>query len=246
MKSWVTAALLLLLQKQGLCDMTTVSCPHFTAIDIWVAQVVNRVVPPLPELKSNDPLRMLFATVINLGGPSGCREGYSAMLSPGPIVIETCDENNRDNNKIQLPRSQCLCSMGPPYRLSSTCLPSGTWLPFIPLEEIINHFRLPRWLRGKESACQCRRYGFDPWVRTIPWSRKWQPTQVFLLGKFHGQGSLAGYSPWSHKEWDTTEQLSRQSTILHICGQKEDRPEEIIVAIIIPMDEKVWRRSCSC
>ena len=173
MKSWVTAALLLLLQKQGLCDMTTVSCPHFTAIDIWVAQVVNRVVPPLPELKSNDPLRMLFATVINLGGPSGCREGYSAMLSPGPIVIETCDENNRDNNKIQLPRSQCLCSMGPPYRLSSTCLPSGTWLPFIPLEEIINHFRLPRWLRGKESACQCRRYGFDLWVGKVPWRRKW-------------------------------------------------------------------------
>ena len=27
---------------------------------------------------------------------------------------------------------------------------------------------LPRWLRGKESACQCRRLGFDPWVRKIP------------------------------------------------------------------------------
>ena len=34
----------------------------------------------------------------------------------------------------------------------------------------------PRWLTGKESACQCRRHrrlGFDPWVRKIPWSRKW-------------------------------------------------------------------------
>ena len=28
------------------------------------------------------------------------------------------------------------------------------------------------------------------------WSRKWQPTPVFLPGKSHGQRSLAGYSPW--------------------------------------------------
>ena len=27
---------------------------------------------------------------------------------------------------------------------------------------------LPRGLSGKESACQCRRYGFDPWIRKIP------------------------------------------------------------------------------
>ena len=31
----------------------------------------------------------------------------------------------------------------------------------------------------KESACQCQRHGFDPWVTKIPWSRKWQPTSVF-------------------------------------------------------------------
>ena len=34
--------------------------------------------------------------------------------------------------------------------------------------------------------------GFDPWVRKIPWRRAWQPTPVFLPGKSHGQGSLAG------------------------------------------------------
>ena len=32
-----------------------------------------------------------------------------------------------------------------------------------------------------------------------------QPTPVFLSGEFHGQRSLAGYSPWGHKESDTTE-----------------------------------------
>ena len=45
---------------------------------------------------------------------------------------------------------------------------------------------------------------FDPWVRKIPWRRKWQPTSVLLPGKFHGQRSLAGYSPWDHKESNPT------------------------------------------
>ena len=53
-----------------------------------------------------------------------------------------------------------------------------------------------------------RRHRFDPWVVKIPWRRKWQPIQVLLPGESHGQRSLAGYSPWGHKESDTTERLS--------------------------------------
>ena len=48
---------------------------------------------------------------------------------------------------------------------------------------------------------------FDPCVGKIPWSRKWQPTPIFLPGKLHGQRSLVRYSPWGHKESDTTERL---------------------------------------
>ena len=51
------------------------------------------------------------------------------------------------------------------------------------------------------------RPGFDPWVRKIPWRRKWQPTPVLLPGKFLGWRSLQGYSPWGPKELDTTERL---------------------------------------
>jgi len=43
---------------------------------------------------------------------------------------------------------------------------------------------LPRWLSGKEFACQCkeiRRCRFDPWVGKIPWRRAWHPTPVFLV-----------------------------------------------------------------
>ena len=48
---------------------------------------------------------------------------------------------------------------------------------------------LPRWLSGKESACQHRRHGFDPWVRKIPWRRKCQSTPVFLLGNPMDRGA---------------------------------------------------------
>ena len=64
---------------------------------------------------------------------------------------------------------------------------------------------LPRWLRGKESARQCRRHGFDPWVGKIPWRRKRQPTPVFLPGESHGPRSLVHYSPRGCTECNTTE-----------------------------------------
>ena len=70
----------------------------------------------------------------------------------------------------------------------------------------ISFYGHTRQLSGKESACQCRRYGFNPWVRKIPWRRAWQSTAVFMPREFHGQRSLASYSPWDHK--DTTEWLT--------------------------------------
>ena len=54
-----------------------------------------------------------------------------------------------------------------------------------------------------------RETGSDPWVGRIPWRREWQPTLVFFPSKFHGQRSLAGYSPWGRKESDMTDRLTR-------------------------------------
>ena len=52
---------------------------------------------------------------------------------------------------------------------------------------------------------------WETWVQSQAWEdlwrREWQPIPVFLPGKSHGQRSLAGYSPWGHKELDTIEQL---------------------------------------
>ena len=61
---------------------------------------------------------------------------------------------------------------------------------------------------GNETACQCRRpkrCRFNPWVRKIPWRRKRLSTPVFLSGESHGQRSLAGHSPWGHKDSDAIE-----------------------------------------
>ena len=49
-------------------------------------------------------------------------------------------------------------------------------------------------------ACQCRRHkrlAFNPWIRKIPWRRKWLPTPVFLPGESHRQPS--GHSPWGRR-----------------------------------------------
>ena len=62
---------------------------------------------------------------------------------------------------------------------------------------------LPRGHTGKQSVSQCRRHKrcrFYPWVRKIPWRKKWKPTPVFLPGESHEQRSLVGYSPWGSQK----------------------------------------------
>ena len=55
---------------------------------------------------------------------------------------------------------------------------------------------------------QCKKHSFDPWVRKILKRKEWQPIHSSILAwRNHGQRSLAGYSPWVHKESDMTEQL---------------------------------------
>ena len=85
--------------------------------------------------------------------------------------------------------------------------PLGGWLFKVKLV-VYNLRDFPEGTSGKESDCKCRghkRHGFETRVRKIPWSRKWQPTPVFLPGESHGQRSLAGCNPWGCKESDMTE-----------------------------------------
>ena len=70
-----------------------------------------------------------------------------------------------------------------------------------------------RYINGahdKGSAYKAKDPGLIPGSRRskILWRKEWLPNPVFLPEEFHGQRSLAGYSPWDRKESDTTEQLS--------------------------------------
>ena len=72
--------------------------------------------------------------------------------------------------------------------------------------------------QGQRIPLQCRRHGrlrFKTCIRKTPGRRAWQSIPVFLPGEFHRQRSLEGYSPWRHKESDTTEVTK------HACKQNE-------------------------
>ena len=82
-------------------------------------------------------------------------------------------------------------------------------------------FRLSWWLRWCRNHLPCRRLGFNSWVRKIPWRRAWQPTPVFLPGKFQGQRSyIQSMGPQRVKhDWatDTWTSLSPPCLITIAC-----------------------------
>ena len=68
--------------------------------------------------------------------------------------------------------------------------------------------------------------GLIPGLGIIPWRREWQFTPVFLPGESHGQKSLAGYSPWGHKESDTTEVTEQARTHIQHSIKSENTAVE--------------------
>ena len=73
---------------------------------------------------------------------------------------------------------------------------------------------------GKESASNAGDLGSVLGLGRSPGEGNSLPTPVFLPGEFHRQRSLAGYSPWGHKESDTTERLLVcEVRILHAGGK---------------------------
>ena len=88
-------------------------------------------------------------------------------------------------------------------------VPTLTWPPILTcvLRNPVYKWRSRGAVAQTVKRLQCGRPGFAPWIGKIPRRRKWQSTPVFLPREFHGQRSLAGYSPWGHKllghDWAT-------------------------------------------
>ena len=72
---------------------------------------------------------------------------------------------------------------------------------------------LPAKARDTRDECSIPAWG------RAPGGGKWQPMSVLLPGKFHGQKSLEGCSPWGHKELDTTERLNTQHTQVQLLSR---------------------------
>ena len=86
---------------------------------------------------------------------------------------------------------------------------------------------------SKESTCQCRRCKrcrFDPWVRKIPWSRKWHPHSSILAWKtpwagesgrlqFMGQQVIRRLSDWTHTHSYTHIPTWETETLNHYITQ---------------------------
>ena len=68
--------------------------------------------------------------------------------------------------------------------------------------------------------------------------RQWQPTPVLLRGKFHGQRSLVGCSPWGLEESDRTEQLHFHFS-LSCIGEGNGNPLQHS-CLETPRDGRAW------
>ena len=163
---------------------------------------------PLPILKSqwHSIAFRTIASILSIDIHSLYYPAHCLALISYSAALENPPQGAKPNN-IQLLKNKKTHFISHAYFLSVCCahlyiftLPSSScWAS-----------QMAQWFKKKKkrSTCQCRkckRPGFDPWVRKIPWGRKWQCTPVFLPGKFRGQRSLVDYSPWGHKELDKAE-----------------------------------------
>ena len=91
-----------------------------------------------------------------------------------------------------------------PGRNAQIDFPSGS-----SSSEVSNHYGLPQWLSGEESACNTGNpgdMGLIPGLGRSPGEGHGNPPQYSCLE--NGEKSLAGYSPPGYKELDMTEQLT--------------------------------------
>ena len=98
------------------------------------------------------------------------------------------------------------------------------------------------WYRLLDGQCRrCRRPGFNPWVGNIPWRRKWQPSPVFIPGKFHRPRSLVGYSrgvaesrtwlsEWAHARQGWSPETKEEQALFFWSLQGERVPCTLLTA----------------
>ena len=203
--------------NNGLCEQgspwgnATLVCrrllPSFVSIPLAPGPPALSLLPlqPSPQPSSSS----------HCGNPS--HPFCSPVLRPRPPAWKVC------------PALPALSSPSLNAIIARTCTSQKTHLPHVPADtwvappSMCQHSECqgrksfprtalngPPWrLSDRESACRCRRPGFDPWVEKIPWRRKRQPTPVLSPGKTWTEepGGLQSLG----SERDTTERLNSSS-----------------------------------
>ena len=83
-------------------------------------------------------------------------------------------------------------------------------------------------------------YGFDPWVRKIPWRRKWQPTLVFFLGKWACILSALNFTALRMN--DDICKLQMFLWIVHFLGKKVKISSQQYLYIHVMMTKVITKR----
>ena len=162
---------------------------------------------------------------------------------------------------IQISYSWGCLALSSPHLRSSTVwwnrrgdyIPTVTWLSSV--KGFSRNYWLQRYLRIAcmpvlwfllfslvpqmvKNACNAGDLGLIPGVGKIPGGREWLCTPAFLLGEFHGQTSLAGYSPWGRKDSDMTEWLTFplfRHIELDVCENRAIKFSRLIFRLKEPM-----------
>ena len=118
----------------------------------------------------------------------------------------------------------------------------------------------PGGLEGRESICNSGDAGWIPGLGRFPGEGNSYPS-VFLPGESQGHRSLAGYSPWSHKELDITQWLSMHVTCfgsiiisnhdtetwkVHACLFCMSSLLSLVVTILSPVWDQIWAYGREC
>ena len=165
------------------------------------------------SLELSDPFipEMLLIFISWTIKPSRDQSGFPSrpQFSAGvecTLFRKPCQTSDSIENALLYSPICCLSSLLNHILDRTDTLVGPAWKTLSPSEGV---YQVAHWKRILLPVQETQVKGFNPWVRKIPWRRQWQPTPVFLPGESHGQRSLVGYSPWGHKDLDTTEHTAQ-------------------------------------
>ena len=172
----------------------------------WFTSIINLQFNLATKTNRKDSFKIMLC-IKSVGFPGGAATAATKSLQSCPTLCDPMDCSLPGSSVPGFSRQEHWSGLPFPSPMHES--EKWKWSRSVVSDPQWSHGLQPsRLLHPKEPTCQCkrhRRYGFSACAGNIPWRRAWQPTPVFLPGESHGQRSMAGYSPWGHRESDRTD-----------------------------------------